>query len=244
MKIGVYVDGYNLYYGGRAQCGRGAQGWRWLDIRALVQRVISSSPWSQVPDPEVKIVFCTARIDQNSNPTGHADQWQYLQALITQKSVDYVEYGNYIARVKYAPLALPTSGAHPQVFTPEWPVKVQDVDGKPIADARFMVSYLHNEEKGSDVNVATHMLTDVLKGAVDGVILISNDSDLKLPLQNVRDLVPTGLVNPRGGFHAGSLQCHSNLGAGGHWFRKLVPSDFTTSQLTDPSGRFSAPAGW
>ena len=35
MNVGVYVDGFNLYYGGQAHCGQGTAGWRWLDIRAL-----------------------------------------------------------------------------------------------------------------------------------------------------------------------------------------------------------------
>ena len=38
------------------------------------------------------------------------------------------------------------------------------------------------EEKGSDVNVATHLLVDVLTGAIDAAIVISNDSDLALPI--------------------------------------------------------------
>ena len=32
MKVGVYIDGLNLYYGGRATVGRSAPGWRWLDL--------------------------------------------------------------------------------------------------------------------------------------------------------------------------------------------------------------------
>jgi hypothetical protein len=35
VRIGVYVDGFNLYYGARGLCGRGTPGWRWLDLRAL-----------------------------------------------------------------------------------------------------------------------------------------------------------------------------------------------------------------
>ncbi|HEY7200404.1 MAG TPA: NYN domain-containing protein, partial [Candidatus Dormibacteraeota bacterium] len=31
MRVGVYVDGFNLYYGARGLCGRGTAGWRWLD---------------------------------------------------------------------------------------------------------------------------------------------------------------------------------------------------------------------
>lgn len=47
MKVGVYVDGYNLYYGGRGICGRGTAGWRWLDVRTLAYTVIQShSGWT------------------------------------------------------------------------------------------------------------------------------------------------------------------------------------------------------
>ena len=40
MKVGVYIDGFNLYYGGRALFGRSAPGWRWLDLRQLSQRLL------------------------------------------------------------------------------------------------------------------------------------------------------------------------------------------------------------
>jgi hypothetical protein len=46
-----------------------------------------------------------------------------------------------------------------------------------------MVSYANREEKGSDVNVAAHLLLDVLGGAIDGALVVSNDSDLRFPVQ-------------------------------------------------------------
>lgn len=46
MRVGVYIDGFNLYYGGRGLCGRGTAGWRWLDLRALAARVVANhSTW-------------------------------------------------------------------------------------------------------------------------------------------------------------------------------------------------------
>jgi len=38
---------------------------------------------------------------------------------------------------------------------------VQDANGNPVPDATFMISYANREEKGSDVNVAAHLLVDV-----------------------------------------------------------------------------------
>ena len=36
MRVGVYIDEFNLYYGARQSCGKGTVGWRWLDVRSLV----------------------------------------------------------------------------------------------------------------------------------------------------------------------------------------------------------------
>jgi hypothetical protein len=33
MRVGVYIDGFNLYFGGSAIFGAGAPGWKWLEIR-------------------------------------------------------------------------------------------------------------------------------------------------------------------------------------------------------------------
>ena len=43
----------------------------------------------------------------------------------------------------------------------------------------LMATVRMREEKGSDVNVATHLLADVFTGEVEAAMVISNDSDLK-----------------------------------------------------------------
>ena len=60
-----------------------------------------------------------------------------------------------------------------------------------------MVSYANREEKGSDVNVAAHLLLDVLGGAVDGALVISNDSDLRFPVEQARRRCPSASSTPR-----------------------------------------------
>jgi hypothetical protein len=42
------------------------------------------------------VVYCTARIDGASNPSGQADQDVYLKALLAAGSVDHIEYGTYV----------------------------------------------------------------------------------------------------------------------------------------------------
>jgi uncharacterized LabA/DUF88 family protein len=52
--------------------------------------------------------------------------------------------------------------------------------------------------------VATHLLVDIFKGNADAVVVVSNDSDLKLPISLARQHVPVGLLAP-GGRLAGDL---------------------------------------
>ncbi len=241
----MYVDGYNLYYGGRGLCGRGTAGWRWLDVRALAQLVVSRiTRW---PGASVdRVVYCTAVIDAASNPSGYADQDIYLRAIEAAGSVDLIAYGSYVARVKHAPLAIRASSrtGRPQIVHPQWPIMVQDAQGRPIPDATFMVSYAHREEKGSDVNVASHLLVDVLTGVVDGAIVVSNDSDLEYPVSYARTRVPVGLVNPSPNHMAGALRGQPSDGVGNHWWRQLAATNLYACQLPDLVGSLARPAGW
>jgi len=245
MRVGVYVDGFNLYYGARGLCGRGTPGWRWLDIRALAQRIVSSMPhW---PGARIaRVVYCTAVIDAASNPSGYTDQDVYLKALAAANSVDHIAYGSYVARVKYAPLAIRAASrsGNPQLVHSQWPIMVQDAQGKPIPDATFMVSYAHREEKGSDVNVAAHLLVDVLTGTVDAAIIVSNDSDLEFPVTYARARVPVGLINPSPNYLAGALRGHPSDGVGSHWWQRISAADLRASQLPDPVASFARPSGW
>lgn len=243
MRVGVYVDGFNLYYGARSVCGRGTPGWRWLDIRALIDRVIRNQrAWTEFTLD--RIIYCTARVDAATNPSAHRDQDVYLQAIRRTESVDWIEYGRYVARIKSGLLATrgPDRSSHPQIVTSNWPVMVQDAGGDPVKHARFLVQYLHLEEKGSDVNVASHLLLDVLDGAVDAAVVVSNDSDLALPVQKARDRVPVGVINPQTSNTAGALRGKRSDGVGRHWWWTLNEQTYRlASSRTLPRGR-SAPS--
>jgi hypothetical protein len=73
---------------------------------------------------------------------------------------------------------------------------VQDANDQPVSEARFLVSVAHREEKGTDVNVASHLLLDLLHQRVTAAVVISNDSDLAFPVAQARELVPVGVINP------------------------------------------------
>jgi hypothetical protein len=247
MRVGVYVDGFNLYYGARAICGRGTAGWRWLDIRSLAGNLIAArNDW---PNAVLeRVVYCTATIDQGSNPSGYADQSTYLKAIRASGSVDQIAYWRYVARVKTAPLATTSPGGRPVLTHPSWPVMIQDGAGAAVPGALFMVSYAHREEKGSDVNVASHLLIDMFKGTVDAALVISNDSDLSYPLRQARLVIPVGTVNPSRNPTAGALMGQPGDGVGVHWWRRLVAADYTGHQLPDPvpghGTSYTRPVGW
>ncbi|HST46379.1 hypothetical protein [Jatrophihabitans sp.] len=125
-----------------------------------------------------------------------------------------------------------------------WPLMVKDANGAAVPDAWFMASVAKREEKGSDVNVAVHLVKDVLLADVDAAVVVSNDSDLKVAIELARAYVPIGLVNPTKGYPAGALNADSGAGVGGHWWYQLTAQDFTMNQLPFQVGRWSRPPGW
>ena len=139
MRVGVYIDGYNLYYGGRGICGRSTLGWRWLDLRGLVDSLINEhSKWNE---PEIATVtYCTARISGASNPGGQHEQDVYLRALQHSGSASTISFGNYVARVATAPLAIAGRNGKPIITHPQWPLMVQDGAENDVPNARFMAS--------------------------------------------------------------------------------------------------------
>lgn len=239
MRVGVYIDGFNLYYGARGLCGKGTAGWRWIDLRGLSEK-LAGWPESQVE----RIVYCTARISGADNPSGAQDQDVYLKALTEAKAVDHIEYGTYVSRVKRAPMALPDRNGRPVLTRSAAPVLIRDRKDRDVPEAVFMVSHARREEKGSDVNVAAHLLLDILEGTIDAAVVISNDSDLKLPIVEARKRVPVGTVNPSSSFLAGDLRGQPTDGVGNHWWAKLRGADLRAHQLPDPVGPYSKPAGW
>lgn len=245
MKVGVYIDGFNLYYGARKLCGRGSEGWRWLDIRSLIESVLPRT-WREQGATLDRVVYCTARVSGARNPSSAADQAVYIRALLAHGSVDLVEFGNFVSRAKFAPLVRPVPSTYrPTTVRPEWPLMLQDAaTGADLPDVTLMVSYLHQEEKGSDVNVGTHLLLDVLQHDVDAAVVVSNDSDLKLPIQEARKRVPVGIVKPGAAQLAGDLRGTPSEGAGGHWWGQLDATRLREHQLPDSVNGLTKPNGW
>lgn len=99
------------------------------------------------------------------------------------------------------------------------------------------------QEKGSDVNLASFLLADGFRGDYEVAVVVSNDSDLALPMRLVRSRLqlPVGLLKPSPRFANELVRAAS--------FHKpirdgvLAASQFPP-QLTDEHGTITKPSGW
>lgn len=90
----MYVDGFNLFYGGRALCGAD-KSWKWLDVRALCASVIAGRrDWMSVEI--TRLVYCTAEV--TGSPESLGRQQRYYLALRAHGKVG-LGHGNLAARL-------------------------------------------------------------------------------------------------------------------------------------------------
>lgn len=96
------------------------------------------------------------------------------------------------------------------------------------------------EKKGSDVNLAAHLLKDAFKKSFDVAVPISNDSDLAEPVRIVgRELgLPVGIMNPHR-YHSKTLQPLATF------LKRIRQSDLILTQfpavMHDAKGTFTTP---
>ncbi len=166
-----------------------------------------------------RIRYFTARVQPRpDDPQQAVRQQTYLRALSTIPRLS-IHLGHFLSRTKRMALANPPPGG-PRT-----------------------VEVLHTEEKGSDVNIATLMLCDAFDGDYELAVVISNDSDLMLPIQTVRSKfrLQVGVLNP-GEHRSGALNRASTF------YTQISEKTFAASQfahtLEDAKGRFTKPVGW
>jgi uncharacterized LabA/DUF88 family protein len=107
------------------------------------------------------------------------------------------------------------------------------------------VEVIKTEEKGSDVNLASHLLADGFSNEYEVAVVISNDSDLREPVRIVSQRIKKGIgvVNPQVNGHPSQ-----ELKQFATFFRQLrtsvLPACQFPPQLTDATGTFTKPASW
>jgi hypothetical protein len=125
-------------------------------------------------DEVVGIKYFTALVKDRPGQEGIASRQQtYIRALETIPHLT-VHAGHFVTRPVMRALVNPPRGG-----------------------ARFCEVW-QTEEKGSDVNLASHLLVDGFRAHYELAVVISNDSDLKEPVRLVREELgaPVGVLNP------------------------------------------------
>ena len=232
------MDGFNLYYGAL----KGTE-YKWLDIRALMERVVPAS--RQIG----KIKYFTAEVlSRTNNPGVRARQEIYLRALSAYDHDIEIIKGRYAERAKKSPLLTPGDSIeqrdlarrrksiarmNTQIFnsTPSW-----------AADPGPPVHVINSEEKGTDVNLGVHILNDAWLDKYDCCVVVSNDSDLAEACRLVRERGKEVIVVR--GFRA--KRAVAELQDNSHLQRKLRKAALQASQLPSqiPSTSLSKPKEW
>ncbi len=109
------------------------------------------------------------------------------------------------------------------------------------------------EEKGSDVNIAAHLLMDGFEKRYECAIVISGDSDLVTPIRMVKEKLklPIGVLNPQRLSGPNKRKPRKNAGLqkaalfykNGVSWNQLKESQFSAT-LTDAQGDFHKPKNW
>ena len=123
----------------------------------------------------VGIRYFTAKINPRpDDPQKHIRQLVYLRALETLPNFQII-YGHYLSH------------------------EVSMLLANPPAKGRKFVKVIKTEEKGSDVNLAVHMLNDGYQEKYKLAVIVSNDSDLQSAIQIVQNelKLKVGILNPQ-----------------------------------------------
>lgn len=166
-----------------------------------------------------RIKYFTARISSRANdPEAPRRQETYLRALRTIPNLE-IFYGHFLTHPVLMRLA------------------------NPQPNQKAFVWIIKTEEKGSDVNLATHLLSDAYNRRFECAVIVSGDSDLLAPVQVVMNelKLPVGVLNPqkrpcRVLQRQATFYKHIRAGV-------LAESQFPPT-LTDANGPFSKPPSW
>ena len=128
---------------------------------------------------------------------------------------------------------------------PQYPLAYRPEHQSPPSRPPQLVQIQRLEEKRTDVDIATYLLLDCFEDRFDEVAVISNDGDLTLPIEKVRDQFGKriGIINPHRSRMSGTL-----IKASSYYIRNINRSVLSSSQfpstLTDARGQFNKPPSW
>lgn len=190
-------------------------GCKWLDINSLANMRL---PKNQIE----KVRYFTARVSARPHdPTQPQRQETYFRALATCPEVE-IHFGHFLTH---------------EVGMPDAKAWKEQNQFKPVR-------VIKTEEKGSDVNLASHLLMDAFDDQYDAAVVISNDSDLAEPIRLVRERFnkPVGLLLHK------SVRISGKLKPLASFVRTFNDAAIAKAQfpntLVDKNGTFSKPSTW
>jgi uncharacterized LabA/DUF88 family protein len=162
-----------------------------------------------------RIRYCTALIRRQRDHTKEARQQAYIRALKTTPGLS-VHYGSC------------------RTYRDRMLVSLQPESYEHVIAMR---------EKGSDVNLASLLLADGFRGDYEVAVVVSNDSDLVLPIRIVRNQLrlPVGLLKPGKRFAV-------ELAKAATFYKPIRDGVLAASQLpselVDSNGTITKPSTW
>lgn len=173
-----------------------------------------------------RIKYFTARVKRTlHDPSAPTRQGIYFRALQTIPNLTVIE-GHFVKWPK---------------LMHQYPLAYYQGTSKP--PQRVQVEKA--EEKGSDVNLACHLLLDAFNNDFNEAIVVSNDSDLVLPIKMARNHFGKviRLINPSGNnvpFELRNVATSLILGIN----RSVLASSQFATTLSDSRGTFTKPPTW
>jgi uncharacterized LabA/DUF88 family protein len=166
-----------------------------------------------------QIKYFTARVQgRPTDPDQPVRQEIYLRALRTIPNLSII-FGHFLTNE----CSMMVAGQNPR--TPTY------------------IRVIKTEEKGSDVNLATHLVSDGYKGDYEVGVIISNDSDLVEPVRIVTQELnlEVGILNPH-------TRRSRELSQHATFYKKIRAGVLAASQfppiLIDSAGSFHKPLIW
>jgi uncharacterized LabA/DUF88 family protein len=212
----VYVDGFNLYYG----CLKGSP-YKWLNLSLLASKLLNENY------EVVKICYFTSEVVDYKNDGVTTRQGFYLSALRTIPNLE-VYFGKFKERDKTVYINPPEKILFDTGFG-------EKVVPKSIFKGKCF------EEKGTDVNLATSLLIDLYEDKFDTALILSNDTDYKSAVHQVRKKgKKIFVVNTKVGFEPDvELRIVSTKST-----RKISKDMLRDSQFPEMVGNIRKPKDW
>jgi len=167
-------------------------------------------------DVIVRVKYFTApiKVRKDDDPDKPSRQQIYLRALRTITNLEIIE-GTFLSH--------------------KVSMKLANKDGYALV--------IKSEEKGTDVNIASHLINDAHNRRFEKAVVVSNDSDLVTPVRMVtKDLnLLVTVISP---FDKNNIQLQAVATSVKQIRKGLLRVSQFSEKLVDSTGEFSIPESW